>query len=442
MKLSKNNFSQFFFKFTLFILIFSKTFGQNPVATPTGPIAIPTNIPTSLPTNNGNANQGAANMPLPAKNRALNNNDPNAARTVQADPNDQRTINKEDSLRMIREEEANQDAAKATIRRRIFGYNLFNTVKFDPTPAINIATPSNYVLGPNDQLIIDIYGYSQTMFKPVISADGYIILERVGLVYLAGSTIEQAKEKIKSRLSKIYIGLNPFSGFPANTFLNVSLGNIRSIKVTVTGEVIAPGTYTLSSLSSVQNALYACGGPNDVGTYRKINVIRNNRIVTTFDIYELLMTGFAKNNIILQDQDIIQVLPYTSRIAVKGNTKREGLFELLEEERLNKVIEYAGGFAPYAYRHRLKVYRNTSRERKLLDVMEADFATFKMQTGDSVVIERVLERFENMVAVNGAIFRPGDYSSRNQSNTYTINQICRRIKRRSIDWKSHNCTYS
>lgn len=410
MKLNKISFSQFFFKFTLFILIFSKSFGQNPVATPTGPIAIPTNIPTGVPVNNGNANQGTANMPLPAKNRVLNNNDPNAARNVQGAPNDPRAINKEDSLRIIREEEANQDAAKATIRRRIFGYNLFNTVKFDPTPAINIATPSNYVLGPNDQLMIDIYGYSQNMYKPIISADGYITLDKVGLVYLAGSTIEQAKEKLKSRLSKIYIGLNPYSGFPANTFLNVSLGNIKSIKVTVTGEVIAPGTYTLSSLSSVQNALYACGGPNDVGTYRKINVIRNNRIVSTFDIYELLMNGFAKNNIILQDQDIIQVLPYTSRIAVKGNTKREGLFELLEDEKLNKVIEFAGGFAPYAYRHRLKVYRNTARERKLLDVMEADFATFKMQTGDSVVIERVLERFENMVAINGAIFRPGEYS--------------------------------
>ncbi len=152
------------------------------------------------------------------------------------------------------------------------------------------------------------------------------------------------------------------------------------------------------------------GGPNEVGTYRKINVIRNNRIVTTFDIYELLMTGFAKNNIILQDQDIIQVLPYTSRVAVKGNTKREGLFELLEDEKIDKVIEYAGGFAPYAYRHRLKVYRNTTRERKLLDVMENEFNTFKMQSGDSIVIERVLERFENMVAVNGAIFRAGEYS--------------------------------
>ncbi len=410
MKLSKNSFSQFFFKFTLFILIFSKSFGQNPVATPTGPTAIPTNIPTGLPANNGNATQGTPNMPLPAKNRVLPNNDPNAARNVQVAPNDQRAINKEDSLRIIREEEANQDAAKATLRRRIFGYNLFNTVKFDPTPAINIATPSNYVLGPNDQLLIDIYGYSQTMFKPIITADGYITLEGVGLIYLAGSTIEQAKEKIKSRLSKKYIGLNPFSGFPANTFLNISLGNIRSIKVTVTGEVIAPGTYTLSSLSTVQNALYACGGPNEVGTYRKINIIRNNRIVTTFDIYELLMTGFTKNNIILQDQDIIQVLPYTTRIAVKGNTKREGLFELLEDEKISKVIEYAGGFSPYAYRHRLKVYRNTTRERKLLDVMENEFNTFKMQSGDSVVIERVLERFENMVAVNGAIFRPGEYS--------------------------------
>lgn len=410
MKLSKNSFSQFFFKFTLFILIFSKSFGQNPVATPTGPTALPTNIPTGLPVNNGNATQATPNMPLPAKNRVLPNNDPNTARNVQGNPTDQRAINKEDSLRIIREEEANQDAAKATLRRRIFGYNLFNTVKFDPTPAINIATPSNYVLGPNDQLLIDVYGYSQTMFKPIISADGYITLERVGLIYLAGSTIEQAKEKIESRLSKIYIGLKPFSGYPANTFLNVSLGNIRSIKVTVTGEVIAPGTYTLSSLSTVQNALYACGGPNEVGTYRKINVIRNNRIVTTFDIYELLMTGFAKNNVILQDQDIIQVLPYNSRVAVKGNTKREGLFELLEDEKLNKVIEYAGGFAPYAYRHRLKVYRNTARERKLLDVMENEFNTFKMQSGDSVVIERVLERFENMVVVNGAIFRPGEYS--------------------------------
>lgn len=413
MKLSKNNFSHFFFKFTLFILIFGKSFGQNPVATPTGPTTVPTAIPNNLPTGNpntGNANQQAPNMPLPAKNRDLQNNDPNAARNVVNNPADKRAINKEDSLRIIREEEANEDAAKVTLRRRIFGYNLFNTVKFDPTPAINIATPSNYVLGPNDQLLIDIYGYSQAMYKPIVSPDGYITLERIGLIYVAGSTIEQAKERIVNRLAKLYIGLNSFSGYPANTFCNISLGNIRSIKVTISGEVIAPGTYTLSSLSTTLNALYACGGPNELGTYRKIHVIRNNKIISTFDLYELLMNGYAKNNIILQDQDVIQVLPYISRIAVQGNTKRNGLFELVDEEKLSKVIEYAGGFNAYAYHHRLKVHRNTSRERKIIDVMENNFNTFQVQSGDSVVIERVLERYENMVTVNGAVYRPGEYS--------------------------------
>ena len=422
MKLSKNNFSQFFFKFTLFILILGKSFGQNPVATPTGPTAVPAVNPTILPTVNpnvGNVNQPAANMPLPAKNRDLQN-DPNAARNVINNPADKRAITKEDSLRIIREEEANEDAAKVTLRRRIFGYNLFNTVKFDPTPAINIATPSNYILGPNDQLLIDIYGFSQAMYKPIISPDGNITIERVGLIYVAGSTIEQAKQKITSRLSKVYLGLNANGGYPANTYCNISLGNIRSIKVTISGEVIAPGTYTLSSLSTTLNALYACGGPNEIGTYRKINVIRNNRVISTFDLYELLMNGFAKNNIILQDQDVIQVLPYASRIAVQGNTKRNGLFELIDEEKLNKVIEYAGGFNAYAYQHRLKIHRNTSRERKIIDVMEKDFNTFKVQSGDSVVIERVLERYENMVSINGAIFRPGEYSL--ESNP-TITQL-------------------
>lgn len=421
MKLSKKSFSHFFFKFTLFTLIFSKSFGQNPVATPTGPATTPANIPTNIPTgipNTGNTNvgnQATTNMPLPAKNRDLQNNDPNAQRNVLANPADKRAITKEDSLRIIREEEANQDAAKVTLRRRIFGYNLFNTVKFDPTPAINIATPSNYVLGPNDQLLIDIYGAYQAMYKPIVTPDGYITIERIGLIYVTGSTIEQVKEKVTSRLSKIYVGLGTYNGYPANTFLNVSLGNIRSIKVTVSGEVIAPGTYTLSSLSTTLNALYACGGPNEIGTYRKINVIRNNKVISTFDLYELLMNGYAKNNIILQDQDVIQVLPYFSRIAVQGNTKRNGLFELVDDEKLNKVIEYAGGFNAYAYHHRLKVYRNTSRERRIIDVMENDFNNFKVQSGDSVVIERVLERYENMVTVNGAIFRPGEYSL--ESNT-------------------------
>jgi protein involved in polysaccharide export with SLBB domain len=411
MKLSKNSFLQFFLKFTLFTLILSNSFGQNPVATPTGattaPTTIPNNFPMVVPNNTGT---GTPNMPLPNKNRAIPTNDPNAARVVGINAGDKKAMNKEDSLRVIKEQEANEDAAKVTLRRRIFGYNLFNTVKFDPSPAINIATPSNYVLGPNDQLIIDIYGYSQANYKPVVSPDGYITIDRIGLIYITGSSIEQAKERIINRLAKVFIGLHPFSGFEPNTFCNISLGAIRSIKVTITGEVIAPGTYTLSSLSTTLNALYVCGGPNEIGTYRKISVIRNNKIVSTFDLYELLMNGTAKNNILLQDQDIIQVLPYVSRIAVQGNTKRNGLFELLETEKLNKVIEYAGGFNAYAYKHRLKIHRNTSRERKILDVMETEINTFNVQSGDSVVIERVLARYENMVSIVGAIYRPGEYS--------------------------------
>ena len=418
MKLSKNSFTQFFLKFTLFTLIISNSFGQNPVVTPTGPTTTPTGIPNNFPTvvpnnkpkPNGTGTQQMQNVPPQNKNRALPTNDPNAVRTVGMNAADQRAMTKEDSLRVIKEDEANEDAAKATLRRRIFGYNYFNTVKFDPSPAINIATPSNYVLGPNDQLIIDIYGYSQATYKPVVSPDGFVTIDRVGLIYIAGSTIEQAKERIINRLAKVYIGLRPFSGYEANTFCNISLGAIRSIKVTITGEVIAPGTYTLSSLSTTLNALYACGGPNEIGTYRKIEVIRNNKIISTFDLYELLMNGTAKNNILLQDQDVIQILPYVSRIAVQGFTKRNGLFELLENENLNKVIEYAGGFNAYAYRHRLKIHRNTSRERKILDVMEKEINTFGVQSGDSVVIEKVLARYENMVSIAGAIYRPGEYS--------------------------------
>ncbi len=445
MKLSKNSFSLFFQTATIatiFVLSIANVFGQNPVTTPTiGNQNLPTQLPQNLPTNANpatyqtpkNAAQGTnAAQTNAAKTRTLKATEPNLTRNVQELPTDTRAINKEDSLRIIREQEANDDLVKLTIRRRVFGYNLFNTVKFDPTPAINIATPSNYVLGPNDQLLIDIYGYSQAAYKPIVSADGYITIERVGLIYLAGATIDQAKERIINKLAKVYVGLKPFSGFPANTYCNVSLGNIRSIKVTIAGEVIAPGTYTLSSLSTILNALYACGGPNEIGTYRKINVIRNNRVYATFDLYELLMNGFAKNNILLQDQDVIQVLPFNSRIAVQGNTKRNGLFELLEHEKLNKVIEYAGGFNQYAYKHRLKVHRNTSKERKIYEVLEKDFNTFGVQSGDSVVIERVLERYENMVSIEGAVYRAGEYSLENSKTLSELIKAAEGLKTEAL----------
>ena len=315
---------------------------------------------------------------------------------------------------------AGTDPKSIAQRKRIFGYNLFNTTKFDPTPAINIATPSNYVLGTNDQLLIDIYGYSQDYQKVTITPDGYITLPKVGIIYLAGSTVEQAKQKIINKLSKVYIGLNSTNGFGA-TYCNVSLGNVRSIKVNVTGEAVYPGTYTVSSFTSLLNILYICGGPNEIGTYRQIHLIRQNKVVLSFDLYDILLSGYSKNNVLLQDQDIIQIGTYNSRVSINGFTKRNGLFEVLPNEKLDKVLGYAGGFDQNAYTHRLKIHRNTSREFKIFDITSGEFPTFNLTSGDSIVVEKILDRYENQVTIDGAVYRPGKYSlDANQTLTALI----------------------
>jgi protein involved in polysaccharide export with SLBB domain len=385
----------------LSIFCINTIFAQN-VPVPAAPTTVPTTTP-QLPATR------TTTVPVPNRTRVITN-DPNAVRNVTPLPTDQVAMTTEDSIRMAREQEELADVQKTALRKRIFGYTLFNTVKFDPAPNINIATPSNYVLGANDQLIIDVYGYSQENIKAIISPDGQITLPRVGIVYVAGSTIEQAKDRILNRLSKYYIGLKTYGANPPNTFVNVSLGNIRSIKVTITGEVMYPGTYTVPSLSTALNMLYHCGGPNEIGTYRKIQVIRQNRVAATLDLYDLLINGFSKNNILLQDQDVIQVGTYESRIAVDGFTKRVGLFELEKGENIEKAIFYAGGFNPYAYTNRLKVHRNNGRERKIFDLDANAQKSFEVMTGDSIVVERILERYENMVNIEGAIFRPGQYS--------------------------------
>jgi protein involved in polysaccharide export with SLBB domain len=386
----------------LSVLCINTIFAQNT------PAQAPTTTPATIPAPTTN---NPANKPVPPTNRArVIVNDPNAVRNVNAVPTDQAAMTVEDSIQMAREQEELADLQKTALRKRIFGYTLFNTAKFDPTPNINIATPSNYVLGANDQLIIDVYGYSQENIKAIVSPDGQITLPRVGIVYVAGSTIDQAKDRILNRLSKYYVGLKSFGASPPNTFLNVSLGNIRSIKVTVTGEVMYPGTFTVPSLSTALNMLYYSGGPNEIGTYRKIQVIRQNRAVATLDLYDLLINGYSKNNILLQDQDVIQVGTYESRIAIEGFTKRIGLFELEKGEKIDKAIFYAGGFNPYAYTNRLKIHRNNGRERKIFDLDANTQKNFEVMTGDSIVVERILERYENMVNIEGAIFRPGQYS--------------------------------
>ncbi len=331
-------------------------------------------------------------------------------RVLNTTPLDEIAIADEDNQRLLKEQEIIKDEAKTKLIKRIFGSSLFNNTKIDPSANTNLATPSNYVLGPGDKLNIDIYGYSQFKQEATINNDGFIVLLKAGIVNILGLNIEEAEKKIKAAYSKIFLGLNSENGYAANTFLKLSLTGYRTIKIKIAGEVIAPGTYTVTSFTSLMNALYLCGGPNEIGTYRNIKLIRGNRIISTFDLYDVIMNGFSKNDMLLKDQDVIHVGPFVSRIAIEGFVKRNGLFEVEENESIDQALNFAGGFNQYAFTDRIKIYRNTPRERKILDLVSAEYKTVKILNGDSIVVEKLLERFENLVEINGAVFRPGAYS--------------------------------
>ncbi|RIV21246.1 ligand-binding protein [Fibrisoma montanum] len=311
--------------------------------------------------------------------------------------------------------EAARRREREETRQKLFGYSLFNDPNLATTfqPNLNIATPRNYVVGPGDQLNIQMYGYSETDFSQTVSPEGNVYFGQatgIGPVYVAGLTIEQAKARIVGRLSKRYVGLRSSSYGPANTFLEITLGNIRSIRVSVLGEAVRPGTYTLSSLSTVMNAIYQAGGPNELGSFRKVQLIRNNKAVATLDLYDYLLTGTQRNDLPLRDNDVIRFSTFVSRVEITGTVKRNNIFELLPEESLDRLLYYAGGFAANAYKGRIKVTRLTDRERKVIDVTADQFAQFDMQDGDLVTVEQLLDRFENQITIEGAVFRPGQYS--------------------------------
>ncbi len=287
----------------------------------------------------------------------------------------------------------------------IFGSELFNNKKLSFEPNQRMATPLSYQLGPGDELIIDIFGYSEESFKLLIRNDGSIKIPNIGIIQVNGLTIEQASLRIKQNLTKVYNRIN--SG---ETQVSISLGNIRSIKVTLIGEVNLPGTYTLPSLATVFNALYASGGPNRNGSLRNIRIIRNNKAIANLDVYEFIKNGTAKGNIRLQDQDIIKINAYEKRVELRGQVKREGLFEVVKSENLKQVIEYAGGFTDDAYRDRIKVTRNSPKQKSVADVPFESLALFEPQSGDVFQVDKILNRFENRVRIEGSVFRPGSYA--------------------------------
>jgi protein involved in polysaccharide export with SLBB domain len=291
------------------------------------------------------------------------------------------------------------------LEKKVFGAELFSNRNLTFEPNLKIATPTNYQLGPDDELIVDIYGYSEATHRLKVTPEGYIRIPLIGPVQVSGLSIEQARKKIISQLTTIYSGIS--SG---NTSVNITLGSIRSIKVNILGEVNMPGSYTLSSLATVFNALYASGGPNKNGSFRNIKIIRAGKTVATVDVYEFLVKGEIKGNIRLMDQDIIKVSAYDNRIELSGEVKRPAYYEVAKNETLEDIVGYAGGFTDQAYKDRIKVTRNTNKERSVADVPNEMFGMFTPKSGDVYEIGKIIDRYENRVEIRGAVFRPGVYA--------------------------------
>ena len=322
-------------------------------------------------------------------------------------------------------------------RLRVFGASLFENANLSFEPNLRIATPRNYVVGPDDEINIDVSGASSESFKLRVSPEGTVKVPNIQPIFVSGLTIEQAEQRIIARLRKGgYQGLGvPGSG----TSANVALTNIRSIRVTLVGEVVRPGTYTISSLGSAFNALYLAGGPNpETGSFRKISVIRRNRVVRTIDLYDFILRADQRDNIQLQDQDVIRVADYDTRVEMTGQVRRPAIFEVLPGETLKNLLSFAGGFGDDAYRASLTLRRNTNRERRIVTISEEQIAPFVPQRGDKYFVGKILERYENRVQVAGAVMRPGDYAL--EPGLETVRQLVSRAEGLSKDAFTNRAT--
>ena len=282
---------------------------------------------------------------------------------------------------------------------QVFGRNIFNNKLLTFEPNQNMATPANYCLGAGDLVVIDVWGASQQTFEGTISPDGVVVIDGVGPIKLAGLTVKQATQTVKSRLSQYY----------ADCSFSLSVGDTRSIQVQVVGDVMVPGTYTLSSLSSAFNALYAAGGINEIGTLRDIKVYRAGRQVASIDVYDYLLNGNEKGDIRLQDNDIIQVGPYECLVNVRGKIKRPMFYEMKRSETVKQLLRYAGGFSGDAYTKNVRLSRKSGQEYSMYTVDEFQMGNFNVMDGDSLYVDSVIARYNNMVEVRGAVKHAGQY---------------------------------
>ena len=284
-------------------------------------------------------------------------------------------------------------------KKKVFGRDIFNRKDLSFEPNMNIATPQNYRIGPGDAVIIDVYGASQKSEQLTVSPDGDITIEGFGPVQVSGLTVAQANARLRSTLGSRY----------SSSRVRLTVGQTRTIMVNVMGEVKAPGTYTLSAFASVFHALYMAGGINDLGTLRNIKVYRNNKLVTTVDIYDYILNGKLTGNIRLADNDVIVVGAYDCLVNITGKVKRPMYYEMKKNESVGTLIKYAGGFTGDAYKKSVRLIRKTGREFSVFSVDEFDMNTFHLTDADSVSVDSILQRYSNMVEVKGAVFRPGMY---------------------------------
>ncbi|MES2646938.1 MAG: SLBB domain-containing protein [Bacteroidota bacterium] len=307
--------------------------------------------------------------------------------------------------RLINEDAMNVPMQKLQRDSNVFGSELFTSSSMVFEPNLRIPTPSNYILGPDDQLIVNVYGYSEQSYSLTVNAEGNIYIPNVGPIKVSGFSIEEAGDRIRNKLAAtIYRAIS--SG---QTKVEVSLGKIRSIRVTVIGQASKPGTYTVSSLTTLFNMLYLCGGPNEMGSFRNIELIRGNKPVRFIDLYNFLLLGERKDNVLLQEQDVIRIPYYSIRVQMNGAIKRPGKFELKAVETFDKLLSYGGGFSDSAYRGIVQVTRLSDSGIVISDLVAKEFSAFVPRTGDAFKIAKNINRFSNRVTVEGAILRPGDF---------------------------------
>ena len=328
-----------------------------------------------------------------------NQSEKNVQSTVTAKTGDESETQKEANEEYEKIQDNVNTQRQEEKKKTVFGHDIFNNRLLTFEPNMNIATPQNYVLGPGDQLIIDIYGASQKSQQLQVSPEGKVTIPGYGPVKVSGMTVAAAQSHIRSTLGSRY----------SSSQLSLSVGQTRSMTINVMGEVKVPGTYTLSAFSTVFHALYMAGGINDIGTLRNIKVFRNGRQITVVDVYEYILNGRLAGNIRLMENDVIVVGPYDCLVGIEGNVKRPMFYEMRSTENVGTVLKYAGGFTGDAYKKAVRLTRKSGDRYTVHNIEEFDMGTFKVTDGDAISVDGILNRYENTVEIKGAVFRPGKF---------------------------------